>query len=109
MDLGLTDRVCLVTGSTSGIGLETVRILAAEGARVVVTGRSEEGVAKALVDTGAALGIACDLSRPEEPARVVAEVARKLGAVECLVNNVGSARQMGFKDLTEEDWERIWQ
>ena len=109
MNLGLTDRVCLVTGSTAGIGLETVRILAAEGARVVVTGRSEEGVAKALDDAGAALGIACDLSRPEEPARVVAEVTEKLGAVECLVNNVGSARQVGFEDLTEEDWEAVWQ
>jgi len=109
VNLGLTDRVCLVTGSTAGIGLETVRILAAEGARAVVTGRSEEGVAKARDDTGAALGIACDLSRREEPARVVAEVARELGAVECLVNNVGSAQQIGFEDLTEADWETVWQ
>jgi len=109
VNLSLTDRVCLVTGSTSGIGLETVRILAAEGARVVVTGRSEEGVAEAVEDAGAAFGIACDLSRREEPARVVAEIVQKFGAVECLVNNVGTARQVGFEDLTEEDWETVWQ
>ena len=106
MNLGLTDRVCLATGSTSGIGLETVRILAAEGVGVVVTGRSEEGVAEAVEDAGAALGIACDLSRPEEPARVVAEVAVKLGAVECLVNNLGSARQVEFGDLRRKTGRR---
>jgi 3-oxoacyl-[acyl-carrier protein] reductase len=109
VNLGLTDRVCLVTGSTAGIGLETVRILAAEAGRAVVTGRSEEGVARAVADTGAALGIVCDLSRPEEPARVVAEVTRELGAIDCLVNNVGTARQGAFEDLTEEDWESVWQ
>jgi 3-oxoacyl-[acyl-carrier protein] reductase len=43
MDLGLRDRVCLVTGSTSGIGLETAKLLAAEGAKVVVTGREADG------------------------------------------------------------------
>ncbi len=109
MELGLTDRVCLVTGSTAGIGLETARILAAEGARVVVTGRDPDGVARAKDDTGAALGIATDLAQPEEPARVVAETERELGPIECLVNNVGSARQIGFEELTEADWEATWQ
>ena len=109
MELGLTDRVCLVTGSTAGIGLATARILAAEGARVVVTGRDDGRVGRAKEETGAALGIATDLSRPAEPARVVAEVEDALGRIDCLVNNVGTARQVGFEELTEADWEATWQ
>jgi 3-oxoacyl-[acyl-carrier protein] reductase len=109
VDLGLTDRVCLVTGSTAGIGLETARILAAEGARVVVTGRDEGRVKRAEEEIGAALGIVTDLAQPAEPARVVAETERALGRVDCLVNNVGTARQVGFEELTEADWEATWQ
>jgi 3-oxoacyl-[acyl-carrier protein] reductase len=109
MELGLTGRVCLVTGSTAGIGLETARLLAAEGARVVVTGRDEARVDEAKEVAGAALGLATDLSRPDEPARVVAEAERELGPVDVLVNNVGTARQVGFEELTEADWEATWQ
>ena len=64
MDLGLRDRVCVVTGSTGGIGLETARLLAAEGARVVVTGRDSERVESARQTAGAALGVVADLSEP---------------------------------------------
>jgi 3-oxoacyl-[acyl-carrier protein] reductase len=107
--LGLEDRVCLVTGSSAGIGLETVRLLAEEGARVVVTGRSEERVEQARTETGAALGIACDLSDPEAPAQVVARVTEELGPVTVLVNNVGVAYQRSFEELTEENWAEVWQ
>lgn len=109
MRLGLDDRVCLVTGSTGGIGLETARLLAEEGARVVVTGRSEERVEQARAELGAALGIACDLSDPEAPAQVVARVKEELGPVAVLVNNVGVAYQRSFEDLTEENWAEMWQ
>lgn len=109
MELGIADRVCLVTGSTAGIGLETARVLASEGARVVVTGRDPDGVERAKADVGAALGIATDLSERHEPGRVVAETERALGPIDCLVNNVGTARQIGFEELTEEDWEATWQ
>ena len=64
MDLGLEDRICVVTGSTAGIGLETARLLAAEGARVVVNGRDPDRVERARAEAGAALGVACDLSEP---------------------------------------------
>src|SRR5262245_63222479 len=105
MDLGLRDKTCLVTGSTAGIGFETARILAAEGARVVVTGRDEDRVERAKEQAGAAVGIAADLSRPEEAARLLAEA----GPVECLVNNVGDAYQVAFHDLTDEQWDSMWQ
>jgi NAD(P)-dependent dehydrogenase (short-subunit alcohol dehydrogenase family) len=105
MDLGLRDRTCLVTGSTAGIGLETARMLAAEGARVVVTGRDADRVERARQETGAASGIAADLSKPGEPERLVAEA----GAVDCLVNNVGEAYQVAFENLTDEQWDSMWQ
>ena len=105
MDLGLRDRTCLVTGSTTGIGLETARMLAAEGARVIVTGRESERVERAKDESGAAAGIAADLSRPDEAARLVAAA----GQVECLVNNVGEAYQVGFDELTDEQWDSMWQ
>jgi 3-oxoacyl-[acyl-carrier protein] reductase len=109
MDLGLKDRICLVTGSTAGIGLETARLLAAEGARVVVNGRNADRVEQARADVGAALGVACDLSEPAAAERLVAETAAALGPVECLVNNVGEAYQVGFEDVTDEQWDAMWQ
>jgi 3-oxoacyl-[acyl-carrier protein] reductase len=109
MDLGLRDRVCLVTGSTGGIGLETARLLAAEGARVVVTGRDGNRVERTLAETRAVLGVACDLSDPAAPERLVAETREKVGQVECLVNNVGEAYQIGFEELTDDQWDAMWQ
>jgi 3-oxoacyl-[acyl-carrier protein] reductase len=105
MDLGLRDRTCLVTGSTAGIGLETARMLAAEGARVIVTGRDADRVERARQETGAAAGVVADLSKPDETARLLAEA----GPVECLVNNVGEAYQVAFDDLTDEQWDSMWQ
>ena len=105
MDLGLRDRVCLVTGSTAGIGLETARLLAAEGARVVVTGRDADRVDRARAESGAAAGIVADLSDPVAAEALVSEA----GPVDCLVNNVGVAYQAGFDEVTDEQWDSMWQ
>src|SRR5262245_28963082 len=105
MDLVLRDRVCLVTGSTAGIGLETVRLLVAEGARVTVTGRDPERVERARRATGAAAGIPADLATAEGAARLI-EAA---DPVECLVNNVGEAYQVAFEDVTDDQWDAMWQ
>jgi 3-oxoacyl-[acyl-carrier protein] reductase len=109
MDLGLRERVCLVTGSTAGIGLETARLLAAEGARVVVTGRDPARVARAREDAGAALGVTADFSDPGAPETLLAETTRALGQVDCLVNNVGEAYQASFEDVTDEQWNAMWE
>jgi NAD(P)-dependent dehydrogenase (short-subunit alcohol dehydrogenase family) len=105
MDLGLRDRVCLVTGSTAGIGLAAAKLLVAEGARVAVTGRDPARVDRAKSESGAAVGVAADLSDPAAAERLVAEV----GPVDCLVNNVGEAYQASFDDLTDEQWDSMWQ
>jgi 3-oxoacyl-[acyl-carrier protein] reductase len=103
MDLGLRDRVCVVTGSTAGIGLETARLLAAEGARVVTSGRGEApGV-------GEAIHVEADLARPGEPERLVGSAVAELGGVDCLVNNVGAARVARFEEVPDEEWDAYWQ
>ena len=109
MDLGLRERVCVVTGSTGGIGLETARLLAAEGARVVITGRSSDGVERARRETGAALGVACDLAEADAPERLIAEATAELGSVEILVNNVGIAYQAAFDELSDGQWDEMWE
>lgn len=109
MDLDLRDKVCVVTGSTLGIGLETARQLAAEGARVVVSGRDTERVERARKEAGAALGVVCDLSEPGAPEALVSEAVAELGGLDCLVNNVGVAYQRSFEELTDRDWDEQWQ
>jgi 3-oxoacyl-[acyl-carrier protein] reductase len=102
LELGLEDRVCVVTGSTGGIGLATARLLVAEGARVVTSGRSEAP------GLGEELHVAADLSRAGEPERVV-EAAAGLGGLDVLVNNVGVARQARFDEVADEEWDAYWQ
>lgn len=103
MDLGLEGRVCVVTGSTGGIGLETARLLADEGARVVTSGRSDAPAA------GEALHVRADLAEPGEPERVVQAAVDELGGLDCLVNNVGVARIASFEEVADAEWDEYWQ
>jgi 3-oxoacyl-[acyl-carrier protein] reductase len=109
MDLGLRERVCVVTGSTGGIGLETARVLSDERALVVVTGRSSDRVDQAKEELGAALGVACDLADPAAPAALIAQAEAEVGPVEVLVNNVGVAYQLPFDEVTDDQWDEMWQ
>jgi 3-oxoacyl-[acyl-carrier protein] reductase len=103
MDLGLSGKACVVTGSTGGIGLETARLLIAEGARVVTSGRRE---APAI---GEALHVRADLSSPEAPAALVDAAVGELGGVDVLVNNVGFAIQARFEDVPDAEWASMWE
>ncbi|MGH3092372.1 MAG: SDR family NAD(P)-dependent oxidoreductase [Gaiellaceae bacterium] len=109
MNLGLSDRVCIVTGSTAGIGRETARILAEEGARVVISGRNKETVESTRAEVGAAFGVAGDLSEPKAPGELVRRAEEEFGRVDCLVNNVGLAVQTSFEEVADEDWDFMWQ
>ena len=98
-----------MTGSTGGIGLVAAEMLAAEGAQVVVCGRDSGRVELARAGTGAALGVVCDLSEPSAPEQLIGEATRALGRVDCLVNNVGIAYQADFEELSDEQWDEMWQ
>jgi 3-oxoacyl-[acyl-carrier protein] reductase len=103
MDLGLRDRVCVVSGSTGGIGRETARLLAEEGAQVVTSGRRDApGV-------GEALHVSGDLAEAGEPERLIRETVDALGRIHVLVNNVGIARAAKFEEVPDEEWELYWQ
>jgi 3-oxoacyl-[acyl-carrier protein] reductase len=96
--------VCVVTGSTSGIGLATARMLAEEGARVVTSGRRKEAPG-----VGEALHVSGDFGDPSVPGELIAAATSALGPVDCLVNNVGDAYQADFEELSDRQWEAMWQ
>jgi 3-oxoacyl-[acyl-carrier protein] reductase len=101
VDLGLSDKICLVTGSTAGIGFEVAQRLRHEGARVVGTGRRGDGPGE--------LHVAADLTQPGEPERVVAAAVERFGRIDGLVNNVGGTEIRKLADLSDEDWQRSFE
>jgi len=105
MNLQLEGKTALVTGSTAGIGLAIATALAKEGAAVVVNGRTQERVDKAIRTSGAAHGIAADLGT-EAGAR--AAIAR-FPAVDILVNNLGIFESKAFEQILDEDWRRFFE
>ena len=104
MQLGLEERVCVVTGSTEGIGEAAARMLAEEGARVVTCGRRESAPG-----VGEVLHVALDLSVPSAPGELINAAEQAFGRVDCLVNNVGVAYQTSFEELSDEDWVSMWE
>ena len=109
MDLGLTGKVAIVTGSSRGIGRAIALGFAAEGCDVVVTARGAETLNQTLNELKAAgaraLGVAADLSVPEGPEQVVAAAKAEFGRIDILVNNVGGA----FPGADDAAWEAAWQ
>lgn len=106
MDLGLKDKLVLITGSGSGIGKETAKVFLEEGARVLVHGLTSAEVDACvadLSDIGDVVGKAGDLTVPDD-ATALCEFALSKGAVDVLVNNVGIFSVKPFEDLTDADW-----
>jgi 3-oxoacyl-[acyl-carrier protein] reductase len=97
MDLGLAGKVCVVTGSTAGIGRVVAEQLLAEGAHVVGCGRSKDGPGD--------LHVVADLSQRGEPERVVAAAEERFGRIDRLVNNVGGTSIRALEELTDDDWQ----
>lgn len=103
MDLGLQDKVAVVTGAGKGIGLAITKALAAEGAHVVAGSRTVGG----LGDLDGVTAVALDLATPEGPADLVARALEDHGRVDVLVNNVGAVklRMHGFLALGDADFD----
>ena len=111
MDLGIKGRLALVTGSTMGIGRAIAATLAAEGARVIVNGRKEQAVQKAvsaLAGVGEAHGIAADLMTAGGAEKLAAGAAR-IGPVDILVNNVGYFEVRKFEDISDREWTAMFE
>ncbi len=105
MDLELKGKTAIVSGSTAGIGLAIARLLAREGARVVVNGRTQDRVDKALAEVGhGAIGVAADLGTPEGADKLFTAVPD----AEILVNNLGIFEPKEFSKITDSDWEHIF-
>ena len=111
MDLHLTDRRALVTGSNTGLGQATVNCLAAEGAAVVVHGRDEQrtkAVAQKIVLAGGRADIAIGDLATEDGADAVAEAALAGGPIDILVNNAGAYDQLTWHEATADVWARTY-
>ncbi|MFF4578951.1 SDR family oxidoreductase [Streptomyces sp. NPDC001389] len=105
MDLGLKDRVYIVTGATRGLGFASARELAAEGAKVLLTGRDEERAAAAAAGLGPdAVGLAADNSDPGSAGRLVAEAKARFGRLDGILISVGGPAPGVAADNTDEQW-----
>ena len=110
MDLGLTGKRALVTGSTAGIGFATAEALAREGAHVIVNGRTHRPVDEALENLRSARGvraegIAADVSGAAGCERVIAAFPE----LDILVNNMGIFEPKPFEEITDADWSRFFE
>ena len=97
MKLGLSDKVCVVTGSTGGIGLAVAQQLRDEGATIVTSGRRGGGIGD--------LHVAADLTAPDAAEELIGAAIAAFGRVDCLVNNVGGTDIRKLEDLTDADWQ----
>jgi 3-oxoacyl-[acyl-carrier protein] reductase len=105
MELGLADRVYVLTGATRGLGFAAARSLVADGARVVVSSRSQESVDKAVAELGSnAAGIAADLADPGTPDALVAAARDRFGRLDGALISVGGPPAGGPLDPTDQQW-----
>ncbi|MBM4160796.1 MAG: SDR family oxidoreductase [Ignavibacteria bacterium] len=111
MDLGLKDKVALVTASSQGLGKASAMALAAEGAKLVICSRNEKHIQAAADEirykAGAAVTpLVADVSRKDDISRVVGAAVKEYGKVDILVNNAGGPPTGHILSLPEEEWER---
>ena len=112
MDLGLADKVAIVTGSSRGLGLASARALVAEGCKVCLCARGEERLAEAAVEVeavarkqGMVLTVQADVSTPAGVERLIDRTVETFGGLDILVNNVGKAGGTDLLDTSDAEWQ----
>lgn len=109
MDLGLKDKVAVITGASKGIGLYTALQLVKEGAKVVIAARTETTLseAKSFIQqqTGQdVLTVSCDVSKEEDCKRLIEETVQHYGKLNILINNAGTSSANSFEDVDTDLW-----
>jgi 3-oxoacyl-[acyl-carrier protein] reductase len=112
MDLGLTNKVAIVTGSSRGLGLASARALVAEGCRVCICARGPEKLSEAALEVEASAkkpkmvtAVQTDVSTPDGVALVIERTVEAFGGLDILVNNVGRAAGAGILDTSDAEWQ----
>ena len=118
MDLGLSDKVAIITGGSEGIGKAAAQRMAEEGARVIIVARTEDKLEQAAQDIrtateGVVLTVAADVSLKDTADKVVQAALDNFGRVDILVNNAGMSIAKPFEDVTDDEWEfdfnlKVW-
>lgn len=110
MDLGLKDRVYVITGATRGLGNAAARELIADGAKVLITGRDEKTVAEAAEALGPdAAGIAADNGDPAVAGRLIDAARERFGRFDGVLISVGGPAPGFAADNTDEQWESAFE
>jgi 3-oxoacyl-[acyl-carrier protein] reductase len=110
MDLGIAGRPCVVTGGSRGIGLETARLLRAEGAKVLLVARDAGRLAEAAegLDGGdeEIVTLPLDITEPDSGEQMLGAATEAFGGVDVLVNNAGAARYRDIFEVPDKDWRK---
>lgn len=110
MDLGLKDRVYIVTGATRGLGNATARELAADGAKVIITGRDAKSVEEAAAELGPdAVGVAADNADPSAAQRLVDTARERFGRLDGILISVGGPAPGFVADNTDDQWQTAFE
>ncbi|MEV0750468.1 SDR family oxidoreductase [Streptomyces sp. NBC_01220] len=110
MDLGLKDRVYVVTGATRGLGNATARALVADGAKVIITGRDEKSVRAAADELGPdVVGLAADNADPSVAQRLVESAQEEFGRLDGILISVGGPAPGSAADNTDAQWQSAFE
>ena len=113
MELGLRDRVCIVTGASRGIGRASAILLAGEGASVLLVGRRRDALAPVSAACEQAGGraeiVALDVTALDAGERVTGACMSRFGRLDALVNNAGTTVARPLEELTDADWQQQWE